>query len=408
MKIVITAVGVRGDVVPFTGLGRRLAEVGHEVAVATAEAHEPLVRAAGLDFLHLRGADSSHSAWEETGAGAALAGARQYVELMRQLCDGVLTVAEDADLLLLHHLTIPQGYAVGKALGIPTMALELFPTAMAPTGDFPPAEASLPNLGRWANRNLDGVLRTLTAPTVRFFADFQARLGLPAVGLNAMLRAMHQENYPVHHGFSRQVVPRPSDWRPGLEISGYWWPAVREDWTPSAELTDFLASGPPPVFVSFGSMAAGDGDRLSEITAAALRRAGVRGIVQAGWAGLAVADNDDVLTIGEAPHEWLFPQMAAVVHHGGAGTTGAALRAGVPAVPTPLTADQPFWAARLKKLGVSPGSVPLRKLTAERLGELVHRAAHEPSLSAVADAVGEQIRSEDGAGQIVKAVELLA
>ncbi|MFB9903731.1 glycosyltransferase [Allokutzneria oryzae] len=415
MRIVIMAVGGRGDVAPYTGLGLRLREAGHDVAIAAESAHEPLVRSAGLEFRVLPGNSQADldtedgKRWQESGTGvrALVSATRLFTQLMKDLCDGVRGAAEGADLLLLHHLTIYQGYAVGKAMGIPTMALELFPTGMAPTGDFPPAELSLPDLGRWANRNVDRLVGALTSPAVRFFADFQRELGLPGIGLSSMVRALHEEDWPILHGFSPEVVPRPRDWRPGIEVSGYWWPAVPQGWRPPAELVDFLDAGPPPVFVGFGSMAQGEGERLSEITAAALRRAGVRGIVQAGWAGMAVA-GDDVFSVGDVPHEWLFPRTAAVVHHGGAGTTGAALRAGVPAIAAPLMADQPFWADRLVRLGVSPGSAGLRALDARRLGELITQAVTDPRFGDRARTLAERIRAEDGAGQVVKAVERLA
>jgi UDP:flavonoid glycosyltransferase YjiC (YdhE family) len=154
-------------------------------------------------------------------------------------------------------------------------------------------------------------------------------------------------------------------------------------------------------------MAQGDGERLGDIVSRAVRGAGARAVVQAGWAELDAA-GDDVLVVGEVPHDWLFPRMAAVVHHAGAGTTGAGLRAGVPVVPVPVLFDQPFWAARLVALGVSPGSVPLARLSAERLSALIRLAVSEPSLRRRAEEVAARVRSEDGAGRIVEAVERLA
>jgi len=138
-----------------------------------------------------------------------------------------------------------------------------------------------------------------------------------------------------------------------------WWPATDPHWTPPPELTGFLDAGPPPVLITFGSMAVLDAS-LPTLIGTALRRAGVRAIVQAGWGGLRVGDDgvravsdDGVRAVGDVPHDWLLPRVAAVVHHAGAGTTAAGLRAGVPAVTVPLIADQPFWAARLTRLGVA-------------------------------------------------------
>lgn len=145
-------------------------------------------------------------------------------------------------------------------------------------------------------------------------------------------------------------------------------------------------------------MASRDGERLSEIAVRALLRAGLRGILQAGSAGLA-ADGDDVLTIGDLPHALLFPRLAAVVHHGGAGTSAAALRPGAPVVTVPVTTDQPFWAGDL------PPSAPppTRSLTAERLADSLHQAVKQQAHSRAAARAAQDLVTEDGAGQVLKA-----
>jgi sterol 3beta-glucosyltransferase len=147
-------------------------------------------------------------------------------------------------------------------------------------------------------------------------------------------------------------------------------------WTPPADLERFLAAGPPPGFVGFGSRNPADAARLTAVVADARRQAGVRMVIQAGWAdlGAALQDDDEVLVIGEAPHDWLFPKMAAVVHHAGAGTTAAGLRAGTPTVSVPMITDQPFWASRVTALGAGPQAVPYKKLTAEALGAAISDA----------------------------------
>lgn len=139
----------------------------------------------------------------------------------------------------------------------------------------------------------------------------------------------------------------------------------------------------------------------------ALRRAGLRGVLQTGAAGLA-ADGDDVLTVGDVPHELLFPRVAAVVHHAVAGTAAAGLRAGVPAVPVPVTADQPFWAGRLAALGAATDPIPFRSLTAETLAEALGRVVRRQTYSRAAAGAARLMAGEDGAGTAVKAVERLA
>jgi UDP:flavonoid glycosyltransferase YjiC (YdhE family) len=257
------------------------------------------------------------------------------------------------------------------------------------------------SVGRFGNRAVTAtanfVSQALYAGPVR---ALRQRLGLPHEPIRTLRRWQDGGRHPTFHGFSTAVVPRPADWRPQLEVVGYWWPAHPPGWTPPAELTDFLAAGPPPVFIGFGSMGPGQGTRLSGPVLEAVRRARVRAVVQAGWAGLHVA-SDDVLTIGEAPHDWLFPRVAAVVHHCGAGTSAAGLRAGVPAVPVPVLADQPFWADRLHRLGAAAAPIPLPRLTADRLAAGLRDATTNPHRAARAQALGARLRAEDGSGRVL-------
>jgi UDP:flavonoid glycosyltransferase YjiC (YdhE family) len=233
--------------------------------------------------------------------------------------------------------------------------------------------------------------------------DIRAEHGLPPTTLAATYREQAAERWPILHGISRHVVPRPRDWRPGLEMVGYWWPPTPSGWTPPEDLQRFLDAGPPPVFVGLGSTNPGTPKYLSGVIAAALRRAGQRGVIQAGWAELSTTD-DDMLTIGDVPHEWLFPRMAAVVHAAGAGTTAAGLRAGVPAVPIPVTGDGPFWSSRLTTLGVSPGAIRFKKLTTERLADAVREAVTNPDYTRRATELAATIATEDGVAQVLTTV----
>jgi sterol 3beta-glucosyltransferase len=174
-------------------------------------------------------------------------------------------------------------------------------------------------------------------------------------------------------------------------------------WTPPEDLCRFLDAGPPPVFVGLGSTNPGDAERLSGVVAAALRRAGQRGVIQAGWAELS-ASGDDMITIGDVPHEWLFPRMAVVVHAAGAGTTAAGLRAGVPSVPIPVTRDGPFWSYRLTTLGVSPGAIRFKKLTVDRLAVAVREAVTNPVYTRRATELAADLATEDGSAQVLATV----
>lgn len=409
-RIVIVAFGSRGDVAPYTGLGIRLRQAGHAVAVAACRPYADLVTEAGLEYRWLpkdprEGArsEAGRRYMEDASARARRNLIPELVEGMRGVGPAIAEAARDADLLLCGVIGSLMGYHVAEGLGIPSAGVFLLPTA--PTGDFPPVVTGTRSLGRWGNRaaaRLGGVSERIFLPQVN---ELRAQLGLPATTRRGYQRRRNAE-WPILHGFSEHLVPRPADWRAGLEITGYWWPEPPRHWEPPARLVDFLAAGPPPVFVGFGSSAITSGERFSEIVSTALRTAGVRGVVQAGWAGLEVT-GDDVITIGEAPYPWLFPRMAAVVHHAGAGTTAAGLHAGVPAVAVPGIVDQPFWAKRLVHLGLAPDSIRQRDLDADRLAAAITAVVSEPAYRRRTQQISAAVRAEDGAGRVVTAVTAL-
>jgi sterol 3beta-glucosyltransferase len=411
MRIVILTVGTRGDVAPYTGLGARLREAGHQVAVAAHDSFAPLIRDAGLGFepmpLDLRAELAGWPGRQALGTSpVALArAARMLSANLRELGDAMGSAALGADLVLLSTVSW-LGYHVAEGTGIPSMGVFLQP--VDPTADFPPVVLTTRSLGRWGNRAAARVIRTAGQwPFMGAVGDVRARYGLPAIRPREVFRRLDEQRWPILYGFSPHVVAPPADWPPYREVVGYWWPYRSPSWQPPDRLLDFLGAGPPPVFVGFGSMSVAGGARLAELVASALRRARVRGVIQAGWADLS-ATGDDLLVVDDVPHEWLFARMGAVIHHAGAGTTAAGLRAGVPAVPVPVTTDQPFWASRLVRLGVSPESIPYPRLTAGRLANAVRAAVTDPAYRERASRLAERIAADDGAGRVVRAVNEVA
>ncbi|WP_329257226.1 glycosyltransferase [Actinoallomurus sp. NBC_01490] len=394
MRILIVTAGSRGDVAPFTGLGRRLLDAGHQVTVAAHPPFAGLIAACGLEHRPLPG-DPQELIRARTAATSPQDARAVTTDFLDRLADGVAAaVAEGTDLILTAFGPAALSRTAGEAFATPVVGAYLAPsfaTAEFPLPGVPGADDLGPDGNLAAGRELLARAQALQAGVV---SGLRIRLGLPAVppAPDAGIR-------PVFHGFSPLVVPRPADWPARVEVAGYWWPARPSDWRPPAELVDFLQAGPPPVFIGFGSMAPGQGAELGELVAAAVGRAGVRAVVQAGWAGLSAA-GDDVLAIGDVPHDWLFPRTAAVVHHAGAGTAGAGLRAGVPAVPVPVMADQPFWAARLHRLGVAPRPLPFPELTADSLAEAITAGTAGPHRRQAAE-LARRIGAEDGAAAVL-------
>ncbi len=207
-------------------------------------------------------------------------------------------------------------------------------------------------------------------------------------------------------GYSPLVLPPPADWPEWVHVTGYWFLDAPHSWQPPAALLDFLEAGPPPVYIGFGSMTNRQAEEAIGIALKALERAKQRGIIATGWGALSNATlPGSIFKIEDVPHDWLFPRVAAVVHHAGCGTTGAGLRAGVPTVPVPFIADQPFWAERVHRLGVATRPIPRKRLTAENLAAAITTAVTDPSLRACAADLGARIRAEDGVGNAVQVVQ---
>ncbi|MEJ2600165.1 MAG: glycosyltransferase, partial [Anaerolineales bacterium] len=168
----------------------------------------------------------------------------------------------------------------------------------------------------------------------------------------------------------------------------------------------FLDSGDPPVYVGFGSMAGSHPEKLATLVLKALAKSGQRGLLLTGWGGMqALSVPDSVFVVDSAPHGWLFPRMAAVVHHGGAGTTAEGLRAGVPTVILPFAVDQAFWGQRVKALGVGPEPIPFKKLTVDKLAHAIQEAVTQSEIKRRAASLGQAIRSEDGVGNAVRIIK---
>jgi UDP:flavonoid glycosyltransferase YjiC (YdhE family) len=406
MRVLIVTAGSRGDVAPFTGLGQRLQQAGHQVALAAHGLFADVVRGCGLEYRPLPG-DPVELVRARTAAPSPEAARSVFASFLDQLGEGVLAAAAaDTDILLTAFGPAPVSRLVAQGLGIPSLGVYLVPGV--PTREFPPpgrpATGDLTPADNLAEgREMLGRVGALYAESL---PRLRTRLGLPATTTPAPADGSPPEGWPICHGFSPAVLPRPADWPAHVQVTGYWWPAGPTGWQPPAQLVDFLRAGPPPVFIGFGSMTPDQGERLNDIIAAAVGRAGVRAVVQSGWAGL-VPSGDDILGVGDVPHDWLFPRMAAVVHHAGAGTTGAGLRAGVPAVGVPVLVDQPFWAARLHHLGVGPPPLPLHQLTADALADALRTCLDRPAYRDRATELGHRISAEDGAEAVLTQIAQL-
>jgi sterol 3beta-glucosyltransferase len=207
----------------------------------------------------------------------------------------------------------------------------------------------------------------------------------------------------VINGFSTHVLPRPADWPDSSLVTGYWF-LDEPQWRPPDALCEFLAAGPKPIYVGFGSMVSSNATRFTEVVLDAVKRSGQRAVLATGWGGLdheGIGQSERVFFVRHAPHDWLLPRVSAAVHHGGAGTTAAAVRAGIPSVIVPFYGDQPFWARCLHRKGVAPPSMDRKDLSSDAMAGAL-KAAQHPAMMQRAFELGCAVREEDGVAEALR------
>ncbi|MFO0889615.1 MAG: glycosyltransferase [Isosphaeraceae bacterium] len=418
MRVLLLTLGTRGDVQPFLALGRALKGRGHEVTVCTCCGMAPFVEENGLryaylnnDILELAGGEVGRRAVSETGVLGSLRwtaeAARLFKPIFRRALAEEWQAAQGAEVVVYHPQAVG-GYHIAEALGIPGVMADPLPM-WVPTAAFPNLAAPDPGFGGRYNRM---TYRAMSLLTRAMYGSVVTRwrkeaLGLPRRPLFAdELARADGRPVPVLLGFSPSVVPPPFDWPESVVVTGYWFLDEAPGWEPPPGLRDFLDSGPPPVLVGFGSMAGRDPARTTRIVLEAMERTGQRGILVMGWGGLGCPEAPAGIYVAESvPYDWLLPRVAAVVHHGGAGTTAVALRAGKPSVVCPFVADQPFWGRRVAALGVGPRPIPQRKLNATDLATAIRTATTDPEMQRRAADLGARLRAEDGTAAAATLIE---
>jgi sterol 3beta-glucosyltransferase len=416
MRIVIIATGSRGDVEPYVALGKGLVKSGHTVRLVSHTTYTELVNSQGLEFWPVD-VDVQDIA-QSTDMQALLAGGNflKVMSLMAKeaeanahlLAKVGLSACQGMEMLLAGMGGMYVAVALAERLDIPVV--QAYYTPFTPTRQFP--SFLIPEtpfrLGGSFNRFSYHLARQVMWQGFRR-ADTLARkkeLSLPLAPFWGPYDGKYTKQTPILYGFSPSVIPQPPDWGEDIHITGYWFLEPKDEWTPSPALMDFLQAGPPPVYVGFGSMSNSNQRETTNLVLEALARTNQRGILLSGWGGMR-ADNlpGSVFMVDSVPFAWLFPRMAAVVHHGGAGTTAAGLRAGVPSIVIPFFADQPFWGRRVVQLGVGPAPIPLRKLTVDRLSQAIHTAVNDTAMRQLAVELGAKIRAEDGIANAVAVLE---
>ncbi len=410
MHVTLVAAGSRGDVQPLVALGRGLLSAGSAARVVALEPFRSLVENAGLEFAPLGG--DPRRFIDEAGIGSMRSG-RNIVNFLRRhrrvaqavygrLLPKVWEATEDTDAVGFGTLTI-MAYPLADARGLPRFAVPLQPITRSrayPSLTVPQAWGRFGSTFNLATHRVDELLHWV-AVRGAVTAGIRKMIGsdpFPRLGPYGTIYA--DERFPFLYGISPTVFRRPSDWPPWHVLTGFWFLDDPGELPPPVEA--FLAAGPPPVYVGFGSLPTRDPTATARALIDGVRRVGRRVILLRGWGGLDEVASD-VLVVDEVPHQRLFPRIAAIVHHGGAGTTAAALRAGRPQVVVPHFADQPFWAEQTRRLGVAPAPIRPRHLDAARLADAL-REALSPQVRQRAAEIAERIGAEDGTARAAAAI----
>lgn len=405
MHLTLIALGSRGDVEPYAALGAGLQAAGHTVRFATFRSFAPLIASYQLDHHPIEGdaqalvaaAGANTLKLIASFSGLARGYARDLAPLAALPTDGVICQLPGA----------LYGYDLAEALNVPLLIAAVIPliaTDSMPVMGFP----SLPFNGynRLSYRIAEQMVWTMFRPVINHWRV--KSLKLKPSPFTGYFRNLDAKRVPVLNGFSPHLVPRPADWGDHVHLTGYWYSKSEkhDSWEPSPGLVRFLQSGPPPVFIGFGSMPIKYPHIAMQVILKAIQLSGQRAILHIGWARLVPGElPPTIFQIDYAPYDWLFPQMAGLIHHGGSGTTHLAARSGVPSFVTPFVYDQPYWGQRLAALGAAIEPVPFLKISINKLRDAIDRLTGDISLRESAAKLGEQIKLERGIDEAVKVVE---
>ena len=408
MKITILTYGSRGDVQPFLPLSLKLMEVGYSVKLAAPLRFKDLIEEHHIEFVPLAGDPEELSRRMNTAG-------HNFVKLLGELMNHAIAIGADiwhqteeacsnADLIIHTFANVVGAHTLAREKNIPDIHIQGFPM-FTPTGDYP--NVTLPDL---KSRTLNRLTHTLSAK-ITWWA---ARLGFERVRRRVGFapRKLYwpfdddplRPRTPILCAWSPGVLPPSGDWPPHVHVTGYYFFSLHDSYRPPKELESFLRAGKQPICITFGSMVNREAQKIDSIVHESLKQTGNRGIILSGWGGVEAPSSKDLLYLKAAAHDWLLPRCKMVIHHGGAGTTAAGLRAGIPNVVVPFMADQPFWGRRVNAMGAGPKPILVKNLSVEKLTRAIDGAETE-ALRKRAQAIGQQIRNEDGIGEVVKLIE---
>lgn len=401
MRITMLTIGSTGDVRPYVLLGRELKARGHEITIATLSGFENLIAENGLNYYRLSGDVEKLMANIMKPGVNGVTFLKEFEDSIRDVAPILLNdlthACDDTDAMICTFFGSLY-YSIAEKQGIPCIQTQYFP--MDPTTAMPISSAPGQRLGKaWnlTSYRLGYLLISLLEK--RYLTQWRIDNGMEVRKLHTS-PDYHAGSHtiPVVYAISPLVLPRPKSWGEHIHMSGFWWDQSPVAWEPPQELVDFLNQGEQPIYIGFGSMVSGNMTKTFTKVLKAVRAARVRAVISMGWGGkdLHLRSNSRVYFAEYVPHDWLFPRVKAVVHHGGAGTTAAGLRYGKPTLVIPFGGDQPFWGNRVNAIGCGPRPISRDMLTVQRLTKGLIDLTTKGSYRVAAEELGARLSMETG------------
>lgn len=413
LQIVMLIVGTRGDVQPFVAIGKRLQEYGHRVRLATHANFKDFVLTAGLEFFPLGGDPKVLAEYMVKNKGFLPSGPSEVSIQRHQIKEIIFSllpackepdpdskVPFEADAIIAN----PPAYGhshVAEALKVPLHIFFTMP--WTPTSEFPHplSRVKQPIAYRLSYQIVDALIWLGIRDMINEFRKKMLKLRRITY-----LSGYYSTPPDVPYGYiwSPHLVPKPKDWGPKIDVVGFCFLDLASNYEPPDSLVKWLGGGETPVYVGFGSLPLQEPEKMTDIILQALEITEQRGIINKGWGGLgnSVEPNDSVYLVDNCPHDWLFQRCSAVVHHGGAGTTAAGLKAACPTTIVPFFGDQPFWGERVHARGVGPAPIPVDEFSLEKLVDAI-RFMLDPKIKERAVEIAKAMENEDGVSGAVKA-----
>lgn len=420
VRILILTFGSTGDVLPYVALGKGLMDRGHFVVICTNSRFEEFVKQNGLSYSYM--SDEITQLIESAMGRNILEGLTNFVgfckaifKLVGKLGPLQAGILKDTWAAAKQHrpdiiLFSPKNYMAvhfAEKLGCRAIAAPLFPQYV-PTAEFPTLGFPKFINSPWYNKLTYRVARSMSSLIGgKYIRLWRKANKLPPsfCGID-ICHDTSGNAIPVINGYSTSLVPVPDDCPKSVYTCGFWFLQQAQHWTPPEDLVNFLADGPAPVYIGFGSMASNNSKKVTKIIISAIEKCACRAIVATGWGGLETdLLPDTIFKIKSVPHDWLFPRVTAVVHHGGAGTTAAGLKAGCPTLICPIFGDQPLWGSVVYNLGAGVAPIPQKKLDVERLSSAIEELLSNPSIKQRALELSNRINKENGIAAAIAVIE---